>query len=632
MKHILSYTRICSVATYLVALFIVFGTSACNKDKENGASHGDEMLNIQLMGTESDEGNNPLTKSGATVAPQTVVLPFGEGMRVTATLEEVSRGAGSELGQVKTKAGIVRNPLEKDVKYGLLVYDDQGALIAERSYIHKDAVTRPSGINNLVEGNTYTCIAYSINSKTDLPVINSKNSLAAVTTALTNKDLMIHKSEVTIANGMNTLQLVLKHKFTEIIPSIAIQTNITASNPVLWGGKITSIGTAVIKNTHQMGAVKLSDNVYSWSSGKIDNAVVFPSIPVGGVTSLVGQPILLMNPTTASGNFSISNMTINAVTDKLDLNALRIEPGKKYNLKLNFNSPCIEEVGAQAYWVPNHTTAQWSSWSNLPNADFGFMLDIHTLDNSVNMEVNGRSVVETKRTFQYRTRTTRTGTWGAWVTVTDNTASRHLTRTAGNEVSFPLHWDWMGDDLGFQQSAKKAEDFAVNNVEFADHDIYGGPSYNEGGTGNIQPLWNDTYWNGACCRQDQASPNGPIIKMQVIPNSFGTDVIRIYGKRTINGAYEPMQIIPTQTSMTKYYYNNSLTNMNNSNELNANDGNVGQHLREERVILETRINPNGIVWHSGGGSANTVRTSQRIVNRTLLYARGYGIRRVVCAP
>lgn len=636
MKYFIPTWSMRNTAAFVVAFLLLAGVGACKKDSESGFGDGETVVRVQMVGTESDEGNNPLSNSKqstkntgkTTRGPQVFTIPFGDDMMITATLEEVSR-AGNPIGNeavVKrasangsgNRAANQKTPLGSGVRYGILVYDEDGDLFADKEYTHGSGYSSDQDtIGGLTAGKTYTFVGYSINSTSDLPTINNKETLTGVETALTDQDLMIFRDDMEIAAGSNTLQVVLKHKFIEILPTISIAES--SSTTAVWGGVIEAIGGMSFNGTHEHGAVRINDNTYSFSTNTVDKAVTFPAIPTGGTTSLTATaPLLLISPATASGNFTIDGLVINDISHPVDVSELNLEPGKKYNLKLTFNTPCIANVGTDSFWIPDHSTPQWSVWENLPDADFGFMFDVHTLDNSFDMEVNGESIVETRRVYQYRTRTSFLGqlsAWSAWTDVTSTVQTRSTSRTVSSNVSFPLFWDWTPNDLDFQQSAKANEDFAINNVAFADGDIYGGAIYNEGGTGDIRPLWDDTYWNGAPHIAHLRNPNGPIIKVQITP----TGEVHVFGKRTVDGEHELMQILPEQTSRTKYYATNTVGA--------AETDNPGSHLREERAILETRLNPN-VQWNSSG--TNTVRVRQRIVNRTWMWVEGYGLNRIVC--
>ena len=86
-------------------------------------------------------------------------------------------------------------------------------------------------------GQNYTFVAYSVNSTAPTPAVNNGGSLAAAKLSGISGDLMYFKKNMTVSgNGVNTLDIVLKHQYSQITTKLDARQvgNISAvSNPVI---------------------------------------------------------------------------------------------------------------------------------------------------------------------------------------------------------------------------------------------------------------------------------------------------------------------------------------------------------------------------------------------------------------
>jgi len=164
---------------------------SCNKSGENTTLTGETVVKINLSGVEAynETDNNAVQKQASANAShsssnapdvQEMTVPLENGGSVDVVLTNNSAVAKSLVASSNPKLAAVQTqekPLDKNVKYKVVVYDNQGAYVTEKDYSYGEEATA-AGIA-LDAGKSYTFIAYSINSTTVLPGINNRNTLSA---------------------------------------------------------------------------------------------------------------------------------------------------------------------------------------------------------------------------------------------------------------------------------------------------------------------------------------------------------------------------------------------------------------------------------------------------------------------
>ncbi|MCW8310789.1 hypothetical protein K7A41_06110 [Sphingobacterium sp. InxBP1] len=134
-----------------------------------------------------------------------------------------------------------------------------------------------------------------------------------------------------------------------------------------------------------------------------------------GLRSVSSSPTLLIHPGESNGSLNFGSVTIDGETKpNVSVAGLQIVPGQRYNLNLNFKT-CTQPVtgGADLNWdypasgngalvngqvVPSGQTV--TQTLTAPGADYGFVFDIRQLDNSFNMEVNGKKLATQEIQFE----------------------------------------------------------------------------------------------------------------------------------------------------------------------------------------------------------------------------------------
>ncbi len=395
---------------------------SCNKSGENTALTGETVVKINLSGVEAynETDNNAVQKQASANAShsssnapdvQEMTVPLENGGSVDVVLTNNSAVTKSLVASSNPKLAAVQTqekPLDKNVKYKVVVYDNQGAYVTAKDYSYGEEATAAGIV--LDAGKSYTFIAYSINSTTALPGINNQNTLSTASLNNISGDLMYYTGTLTLKNGVNNLNVVLKHRFSQITTTLTMDPSMT--------GAITQIGTAVLKPSHSSANLKFSDETLTYNG--LNNAGVTTQFPAlgNGLRTVISNPSLLIHPTTSNGTLMLGSLTLDDETKtNITIPNVKINPGQKYDLKLNFRT-CTQDVTSSGLdWSYPATTSGGKTgimkdgkfYANgttidrsftAPAADYGFVFDITELDNAFNMEVNGVKLAKQEIQFE----------------------------------------------------------------------------------------------------------------------------------------------------------------------------------------------------------------------------------------
>ncbi|TDS13186.1 hypothetical protein B0I21_105320 [Sphingobacterium paludis] len=397
-------------------VFIALLCLSCKKNVNELSSAGEAQVLVTLASAEFDYEDNvgsvssgnqssaaQMAKSPSAetknTAQQTFTLPFSDEITVFGTLQELSAG-GSEANTPTTelkrasagKAAIQRNPLAPGTQYLIAVYSAAGQFVAQNTYISgRESETAAFLLDG---GSTYTFIGLSFNTQNTVPTIVYTNpnvrTLNTASVTATTQDLMVFKTSVAVVSGNNTLSVVLRHIFTEITTNLIIDPTV--------GGTITSVNSADIRPTRTGATYSLATEAITYAAlSSTGQTVAFPAIPTGGTKRLSSTPTRLLSPAVSNGVLTLRNLTVNG-TAKAEFLVpdLAISPGKKYNLNLNFRVPCTQDVNNTVFDVRDGNFRDFT----VSGANYGFILDIYTLDNSFNMTINGTRIGSNEIQFQ----------------------------------------------------------------------------------------------------------------------------------------------------------------------------------------------------------------------------------------
>lgn len=382
---------------------------SCKESKDSVAASGKASVNIQLLGVE-----NPIVttkkagnRTNSTDAGQTAVLSLSKSSFVEATLTNESSVTSGNLLRASSgsRAAVTeqRTPLAANIKYKIVVYNADGEYVTEK--IYTNSVDNTTAIALDAE-QTYTFVAYSINSTSTVPAVSAQTNLTTASLDNISADLMYFKKDLTVHSGDNNLDVVLKHQYSEVTTNLSMATEMT--------GAITSLVSPTINPTHPSANLKLVDGSISYNGNTTATAVQFPVLGAG-LRTVSSQPTLLIHPGETNGVFSFGSITIDGETrSNVGVAGLQILPGQRYNLNLNFKT-CTQPVtgGADLNWTYPASgsgavvdgTAQPAGYVvtkdlTAPGADYGFVFDIQQLDNSFNMEVNGTKLATQEIQFE----------------------------------------------------------------------------------------------------------------------------------------------------------------------------------------------------------------------------------------
>jgi hypothetical protein len=479
---------------------------SCKENKDSLESGSRTAVKIRLLGvqdavTTSKKASGMIKISGE----QSQQIVFSRTSSFQATLSsETNNSVNTVQASVGKRANVVeeRTPLAGNVMYKVLVYDNNGSFVTEKTYTN--TVNNDETIE-LNAGKTYTFIAFSINSKNTVPLVNAQANLNTASIENISADLMYFKENLTLQTGTNNLDVNLKHMYSEITTTLNMDESIT--------GAITNILNPIFNPTHVSANLKLSDGVLTYNgSNPAGMAVEFPALGTG-LRQVSSTPTLLIHPGTTNGMLNFGSITIDGETkNNVSVGGLLIVPGQRYNLNLNFKT-CTENVvgGSGMNWTypkqvqndvngadvngvfyPNGSEVQTTFTA--PGADYGFVFDIMELDNSFNMKLNGVSMAV--------------------------------------------------QEIQFQQDSKYGQ-----NIRFADGSLYGGNSV-EGGT--IPQIFNMT-----------GTATNPLVRVVISRNGQ----VNLFGSKSSGGELYPLVLFNGNTFNTFVWSNAAVNTVEVSQEI-----------------------------------------------------------------
>ncbi|WET68600.1 FISUMP domain-containing protein [Sphingobacterium sp.] len=329
------------LATLSACLFLFSTITSCSKepntkiDTENG-----DLANINVifkasiyenegtLGTKSSTGKSNSTPKSLPI--QTNTIELNNDFLLVAELAPAENSSSPAKVAVASnkKAVVENNNVDADIRYKIVVYNETGKYILEKDYVHgkeslADAFQLPSG-------KTYSFIAYSVNSTTELPSINFSD-IANKTLSTSNisvageQDFMYFRKDMSVsATSQNNLEIILKHLFSQITTSIdATQTKYD----------ITHVSSSIAISHQPNAAINLSTGAVSRSGSGTDISLTFPTTGGMLLTSLSN----IINAE-ASNNVAlkIASITIGPLTQTnvIPFSSLNITPGVKYDMKL----------------------------------------------------------------------------------------------------------------------------------------------------------------------------------------------------------------------------------------------------------------------------------------------------------
>lgn len=418
--------RLQTIILAILASSILF---SCKKEQGIENDSGRTLVSVKsstIAHTPSNDINPTNSKSQEAAASikgtkhkvnktKTFSIPFGDELQITAefsvdSLQSRPSSATRELirkeAQVSKRGETVQEDLDSGIKYRLLVYEGNNYIAEREISVGAEAQVEPFELDG---GKKYTFIGVSTNSK-EVPQVDQKQSLAQARLKSDNRALLWYKEDVEVKTGNNLLNVVLKNMLSQIRVSI--------STGAL-GGRVESVGKVVFENSRKHATLNLQSGAVAFSSTREDATAEFAN---QGRASLA-TTLAIASPSLANGNLLIEALNINGLTQNLEIPDLSIEPGYRYNLNLTVNAPCTELVFLENFNLKENETKTF----RVGATDYGFFFDVFSLDNSLNLTINGEPLL--KRKVLTQTRRNSSASW-----------SRGTERTEAYDLQFVRLW------------------------------------------------------------------------------------------------------------------------------------------------------------------------------------------------
>ncbi|MFZ4861561.1 hypothetical protein ACL9RF_05195 [Sphingobacterium sp. Mn56C] len=282
------------------------------------------MVRIEINNaTFEDELNLKYRRSFQRLPPvdsiQTATVDFNKDFYWTATIKPEN--------SLATKGNVVEISLPKWVKYKVVVFEKNGNYLTEQNYTYGKEDEKTNLL--LQEIKEYVFVVYSINSVDELPEIcftdqKNKTLATAYVQVEGNSDFMYFRKNLTLkANMVNYLNVVLKHKFSEITTVFDVSRT---------GYKLTGLAS-VFSPHYTLANVNLENGTINRLGNISKSALIFTANERNSFNTIINADI------SKNISYTISSITIGPLvqTDFKPIQNLKVTPGVKYTLKLTLN-------------------------------------------------------------------------------------------------------------------------------------------------------------------------------------------------------------------------------------------------------------------------------------------------------
>ncbi|MCT4297651.1 hypothetical protein HZP23_09200 [Elizabethkingia anophelis] len=331
--------RLYKIKAFLFVLLITV-TACRNSDTDHHLGNEPVAVKMNMKGTEYNDAGNlgSLASSGKSagigLSVQRQNIQLTKDLVLTA---ELVPDTASAQDKAKTSrngiTAVETGDLGMGVLYKVVVFDANGNYVTERDYTRGQEDSAQALM--LDGGNSYTFIVYSFNSTTTLPSItfSNPNNKTLTTSSITSpimflSDVMYFRKDMTVSgNGTNYLDIVLKHKMSQITTTIdASATSYTVS-----------VVNAEIGNTNTGASMQLSDGSITRGGSTGRRPLVFATLNTAIVKA---DPLIFNTNAITNGRVTFSKLTMTSsqgatiTQNNFSINNLTIAPGVKYNLNL----------------------------------------------------------------------------------------------------------------------------------------------------------------------------------------------------------------------------------------------------------------------------------------------------------
>jgi len=319
----LKNTKTLSSLMIAMSIFIF----SCQKDNNTTElSTGNAIVNVKMSGIGSEDGSK-LAKasiggsSAATAAVQQVTVPFGVDLVVRATLTEVKTSQGTALRASAAKAATTSTGTGEIVAfngdYKIYIYKE-GSSTLEKTVDGKAAVVNKF---ELVPGKyKFVVSAYG----------NPAGTGA-------DKDPLSVEILQTVTAGNNNLDVVLKHKLTEV----------TVKFDAGSGRKINAISNSTVKPNFNH-TFDEATGLVTFGTELAAKGFAFPTQAEGQVWT--SSPVMIaVDNSNGTGEVKLANVTINNKPGNVSLPGLTLRKGVQYILELNLGAKQGIDAGGETW-------------------------------------------------------------------------------------------------------------------------------------------------------------------------------------------------------------------------------------------------------------------------------------------
>lgn len=338
---------------HFVLIIISILLFSCSKKNEN---YGDGMatIKIQFAGTEAVNIDNKVQKklssshTGLTHTIynpiQQIEVPLNNKYKMIATLtpekSEDSTSSVTKSASIVPKNKVqtisdVQSDLPVGTKYRVLVYSASGSLIEYKDYSVGMTLTSENSFRVPI-GENYTFVAYSIGTASTedldniMPGGNFSNALFENVNG--NQHFMYYiKPASSYPDGLTTLNIVLKHQFSQI------KTIINLDNQV--NGTISEIQALIRPHLNSVD-IKVDGSAPDYTNGSVSvSGAIAEFVNDSNNRSAMATTIITApdQTSTGGGTLLITSITIDGETSTHipPVTGLKIVPGGRYTLTLN---------------------------------------------------------------------------------------------------------------------------------------------------------------------------------------------------------------------------------------------------------------------------------------------------------
>lgn len=284
------------IALFLLCLWLVSCRSAQESvsDNNNGTK---TSIQVNLAGLSNDEAEKQASVRQNEINTETLrkqIAYIDDDFYAEATLEPVRKNisttASSQINPLAIGPQEQFDNLGTGIRYKVVVFDSNGKYVTEQDY---SSGTQGSDIIGLNGDATYTFIAYTIGSKTSLPIVtysdvNNKTLSSASVKATGDDDLMYFSTTMKVSGetkAKNVLSITLKRKFARIL----LRIDATSTNYNIY--KVNNVTI----NEHNLNASMNLENGNVTSSQATTRSVDFPSTIPDNTSVLDASSSVMVN-------------------------------------------------------------------------------------------------------------------------------------------------------------------------------------------------------------------------------------------------------------------------------------------------------------------------------------------------